>query len=79
MTNNLEKIIKCTNIDFPRIDGKGACTGITLGQQYTVISGNKQYMYRIVNDLGENAYYLKVRFENVPPKVYKVGMYCLVS
>lgn len=28
-------------------------------------------MYRIVNDLGENAYYLKVRFENVPsPKVY---------
>lgn len=39
MTNHLEKIIKCTNIDFPRIDGKGACTGITLGKQYTVIGG----------------------------------------
>ena len=61
--------IKCTNLDIPRIDGKGKCTSITLGKDYTVVSSHG-HMHRIINDEGDYASYLKIRFEEV--KVEKV-------
>ncbi len=57
------KKVKCTDTKIPRIDGKGACTGITEGKIYKVIGG-KQHMYRIINDEGQAANYLKIRFED---------------
>lgn len=56
--------IKCIDTKIPRIDGKGKCDSITEGKEYTVLSSHG-HMYRVVNDEGQNASYLKIRFEKV--------------
>lgn len=63
--------IVCTDVDIPRVDGKGTVTGLTIGKEYTTIQRDEyrgkadRHFYRIINDDGRAANYLKIRFKLV--------------
>ncbi|AUS02673.1 hypothetical protein NVP2275O_092 [Vibrio phage 2.275.O._10N.286.54.E11] len=54
--------IVCTDISIPRIDQRTEPLNLTVGKEYEVVKDDG-YFFRIINDLGKSARYMKIRFE----------------